>query len=839
MATVLAAAAGCTVRPEGYDLEGQDVELVFVHSGDIHSRLIPYDMDVGETDKQLGMDQRNAPFGGIARLSAIVRQERQNNLRFAYVDTGDVFQGAPIFNAFGGEPEFKALTNMGVDVMAIGNHEFDNGATPLVEKATTFANFPLVAANYLLEDSKLLGQAATAQIAQPYTILNLRGLRVGVIGLGNTSAMRGVFKGKNTLGITPLSTREVLQSYVDFLRPQVDLVVVVGHIGYHEDIDYIPRTEGVDIVFGGHLHIALNPPNVIQDCDIAKLRREKDRYSCNTPEKLQEAERGCQSKNTCDAKATPKEVADCQAACRKEAEESCKQLEESAQFAKRRAELDGDIAILEKRGCHPRNVLLVHSGAFLKYVGRLQVTVRQCTRLEQREVCAETDANGRCLKKRPRRCAGADDGRNDWEVIAHSFRLIPVDATLKDDPKMLRLMEPYLLELNRQQRMTEVLGYSANRIRRFGAGSGDSQLGNLVADAMQTRNQVWADFSVTNSLGIRSDVVMGPVDREQLTNVFPFENTITVMYLSGAEVQELMDFITQRSTNRGCQSQAQVAGVTAVLNCGGCPGKGGNECVRVPYNGEACAQRVTVGGTGRPCLEDKDCQPEKTGEICTGQRHPDPAHAGKRRCWMPISCSRSYRMATNDYIAKGGSGFQVLERNTTQKNLGISLRQAAADYILTMSSCAEKPKFNAAAGGKREFVLKPEEEGELYALEDRAQAGDWKGVNAAYAALRKRLADRSAATKDALEKAGLANYLSCTDDCSQAKGSCNGLAYRQVKECSQFKAKNVPQCEALGRVRAALRCVTLPCINAQEDARQQRVFKEGSGSPDPYEPWPE
>ncbi len=50
---------------------------------------------------------------------------------------------------------------------------------------------------------------------------------------------------------------------------------------------------------------------------------------------------------------------------------------------------------------------------------------------------------------------------------------------------------------------------------------------------------------------------IGAINMETIFNVFPFENTITVMYLSGREMQELFDYITERSHTRGCQSQAQ------------------------------------------------------------------------------------------------------------------------------------------------------------------------------------------------------------------------------------------------------------------------------------------
>jgi 5'-nucleotidase / UDP-sugar diphosphatase len=901
-ATLLVAA--CIDQPDNVDLDGQDVQLVFMHSSDIHSRLVPYALDVGANDQAKGLLPVNAPFGGMSRLAALVREERNANERFAYIETGDVFQGAPIFNSFGGEPELRAMTQMQVDAYAIGNHEFDNGAIQLVGMATKFANFPMLAANYLFDDWHLTGNAPTGSIASPYTILKLGGLRVGVVGIGDVDAMRSIFKTGNTMGITPLSTKEILQKYIDLIRPMVDVVVIASHAGYHQDLDYIPRIEGVDIVFGGHLHIALDPPNVLQDCDVAKLKRERDQYICDTEEKLRPVRLTCVSDKNCD---NQKDKQACYDDCAANAIAACQTLMQNARYADRLKELDDDIKRLVDRGCHPRDVLLVHSGAFLKYAGKLTVTVRQCTRLDQTTVCTERDSTGKCVSNVARRCVGRSAGRNDWEVIASKYQLIPIDKNLPDDAQMLALLEPFKIGLNRQQLLDQIQGFSSTRLRRYSANGADSQVGNMVADSMQVRNQVWADFAITNSLGIRQDIVPGGIDEEMMTNVFPFENMITVMYLSGYEVQELMDFITQRSTQRGCQSQAQVAGVTATLNCGGCSADGGNRCVRpgVTYDGQACAQRITIGGSGQPCAKDEDCQYDQfgkfIGEICSGQAHPSPVGAKVRRCWAPIACNRSYRLATNDYIANGGSGFKILERNTTKKNLGISLRQATKDYIRAMPACSRtvytynpdldydpnKIDQSAPIG----WVLgPPEQQTALHDVEQALVRGDIDAKTASYqiTELRKSLKAQLAAVANKTDRdnlalrAGLVNYLTCTNDVwtdavADQSGidtctvnpdgtaitpvKCTGLPAVQVLQCTAFsslhycstledsdkKAKclsdekaRIEKCQALGRVRGALRCLTLPCVNAKEDGRLQRIAGgSGDTTPTTDEPWPE
>jgi hypothetical protein len=362
---------------------------------------------------------------------------------------------------------------------------------------------------------------------------------------------------------------------------------------------------------------------------------------------------------------------------------------------------------------------------------------------------------------------------------------------------------------------------------------------------------VWADFAITNSLGIRSDIVAGPVDHKQMTNVFPFENSITIMYLSGYEVQEMMDFVAKKSASRGCQAQAQIAGITTVLNCGGCSGNGGNPCIREPYDGETCAQRVTIGGSGRPCKTDEDCKYDPrgnlTGEICTGQRHPDPelAAKGMTRCWMPISCTRNYRLAANDYIAHGGSGFLVLGRNTTQVNLGIGLRDTAKDYIANMTPCSEilPTEAEELSGKAAQYVVDQEQATALEDMERAALEGDLKAANGQLASFRERLEERlNAATGDpavAREAAALTNYLSCISEEETRDEVCLGLTCREVRRCEAFEVQDVPLCQTLARIRSAIRCRRLPCIEAEEDGRIQRVFRDSSGSPNPFEPWPD
>ena len=553
---------GCSIETSSPEIDGQAIAVRFIHTTDIHSRLFPYRMEPPYTDETLGLLSKNAPFGGVARIAFIIKQARRQAYRSLYLDSGDIFQGAPVFNVFHGEPEIKALSLMGLDAMAAGNHDFDLGEPNLATWIRKYATFPVLAANYIFAPGQGTTEPPLADLVNDYVIFNLKGLRVLVIGLGNTSTMTTLFEAGNKLGITVLDAPETVQNIIDSLKPQVDVIVVLSHLGLTEDQELIKNTTGIDIVFGGHHHVVLNPPKVVMDCQIAEMSPTwKERF------------------------------------------------------------------LVAHKDCSPRPVPLVHSGAFAKYVGILDVVFKQ-----------------------------KEKGSNDWEVASYKYEPKPVDSTVPEDSLVKEMLEPYMDKLRQKVMVELILAYAPTQVSRFGSRRGDSQLGNLVATAMRRRQGVETDFALTNTLGIRTDIFPGPVTIDDMYNVFPFENTITVMYLSGSEVVQLFDYVARRSAQRGCNAQAQVDGVRARLQCGGCDvaqrPKEWQEREETRANPDdiGCALSIEVGGN-------------------------------------PVRLDAQYNVAVNDYIANGGSGFTVLKRNTTKIDTKIPQRDALMDFIRQGKPC--------------------------------------------------------------------------------------------------------------------------------------------------------
>jgi 5'-nucleotidase/UDP-sugar diphosphatase len=261
LALVFACALGCSdARAPGFDGEAL---LVLLHTSDLHSALFPYGERVGWADARRGLGEEGVveEVGGAARLATLVGRERARAERSLLLDSGDAFQGSLAFDTWSGEAELLALGALGVRAQALGNHELDRGATSLSERYRELGTFPLLAANYL-------GDAETglSELVSPFVVLDVRGLHVGVIGVANVGSVPPLRERPNELGVAARDAAGAVQGALDALRPVVDVVVVLSHVGLDADRALVRETSGIDVVLGGHQHLALDEPVVERDC---------------------------------------------------------------------------------------------------------------------------------------------------------------------------------------------------------------------------------------------------------------------------------------------------------------------------------------------------------------------------------------------------------------------------------------------------------------------------------------------------------------------------------------------------------------------------------------------
>ena len=143
----------------------KDVKITILHTNDMHSHIEPFKTG------------RNKGLGGMAKRATIIKKYEIKKKMFYYLMLGDIFQGTPYFNYYGGEIEFKLMSKLKYDAATLGNHDFDNGLEGL-KKQLPNANFPFLTANYDFSDTILKNKFA------PYKIFKRDHIKIGVFGVG-------------------------------------------------------------------------------------------------------------------------------------------------------------------------------------------------------------------------------------------------------------------------------------------------------------------------------------------------------------------------------------------------------------------------------------------------------------------------------------------------------------------------------------------------------------------------------------------------------------------------------------------------------------------------------
>ncbi|MEX0291321.1 MAG: metallophosphoesterase [Flavobacteriaceae bacterium] len=230
-------------------------QITILHTNDVHSHIDPFPKDHSAYPN----------LGGLARRAALVAKIREENPNTLLLDAGDIFQGTPYFNFYGGELEFKLMSKLKYDAATIGNHDFDNGLDGLLAQMP-HAKFKLLSANYDFSNTVMDGYV------KPYETYLLDDIRVGVFGIGielEGLVTKALYK--ETKYLDPV---EIAQDTSRLLKEQenCDLVICLSHLGYAyegeekpSDLLLASRTEDIDLIIGGHTHTFLDAPVVRQN----------------------------------------------------------------------------------------------------------------------------------------------------------------------------------------------------------------------------------------------------------------------------------------------------------------------------------------------------------------------------------------------------------------------------------------------------------------------------------------------------------------------------------------------------------------------------------------------
>jgi 2',3'-cyclic-nucleotide 2'-phosphodiesterase (5'-nucleotidase family) len=204
------------------------------------------------------------------------------------------------------------------------------------------------------------------------------------------------------------------------------------------------------------------------------------------------------------------------------------------------------------------------------------------------------------------------------KIIDKQAQLIPVNNQITEDMKIVKALSIYSDKV--KQKMAEVVGETQVELMRGSYDNPQSNLATWITDVF--REMVQADIALQNSGGIRAGISKGKITYDNIYSVLPFENVLVTIELTGAQVQELFDFIA--SAAQSGRDSGQISGATFSVRDGK-------------------AVNIMVGG-------------------------------------KPLALDKTYKLATNDFLASGGSRFTILKQGKII-NYGDNLRDVLIQYL--------------------------------------------------------------------------------------------------------------------------------------------------------------
>jgi len=197
---------------------------------------------------------RNA--GGYARIANLFKEVRnEKHGKVIALDNGDTIHGTfPAVNSKG-QALVPILNKLELDAMT-AHWEFAYGPDNF-RKIVNKLNFPMLAINCYEKKSNIL-------VFPPFKIIEFDDLRIGIIGIAATIVDKTMPKHFSEGIYFTLGNKE-LPVYIKQLREteKVDLIVVLSHLGYPQEIKLTKEVDGIDVLLSGHTHNRLYKPIVV------------------------------------------------------------------------------------------------------------------------------------------------------------------------------------------------------------------------------------------------------------------------------------------------------------------------------------------------------------------------------------------------------------------------------------------------------------------------------------------------------------------------------------------------------------------------------------------------
>lgn len=239
------------------------LKLTLLHTNDHHSHLEKESIEIDQT-KVSGISATNAiniDIGGYPRIVSVyahLKQAAETAGRAVLkMHAGDAITGTAYYSMFKGEADAKMMSLLCFDAFTLGNHEFDDGDASLakfidqLQTINAACATPVVATNVVPGTlSPLLGKLKKS------LSLTVGTEQVGVVGIDIRN--KTMLSSSPSAGTTLTDERTAAQAEIDVLLGNgVNKIILVTHLGYHNDLSLMATLRGVDVVIGGDSHSLL------------------------------------------------------------------------------------------------------------------------------------------------------------------------------------------------------------------------------------------------------------------------------------------------------------------------------------------------------------------------------------------------------------------------------------------------------------------------------------------------------------------------------------------------------------------------------------------------------
>jgi len=254
-----------------------DKKITILHTNDLHSRLTGFAPESEYSPMVTGNDKTE---GGFARIASVISAEKAADSGTAFVvDAGDFMMGT-MFPSLEVKTGFqlRLMREMGYDVVALGNHEFDFGPEWLADVIGISARngeIPSLLFNNAVFDKKdnrddELEKEVADNILVRKKIIIRDGIRAGFFAILGNSAINNAPKA------APLKFEKQIQyarrMVKELKAEKCDIIICLSHSGVTlqkngkwggEDVVLAEKVKGIDVIISGHTHTRLDKPVLV------------------------------------------------------------------------------------------------------------------------------------------------------------------------------------------------------------------------------------------------------------------------------------------------------------------------------------------------------------------------------------------------------------------------------------------------------------------------------------------------------------------------------------------------------------------------------------------------